>query len=265
VTEREVLIADLVSAGLARNEALAWLTLLENPEELGLTGYEVAARSAIPRSAVYTVLRKLESAGAAFQIGSDPARFAPTAPDLWVAEQRRQALQRLSAVADGLSALPKRTRPEPIWIVNAYDDVLAKAADMIRGAETAIYLSAWPRELSILAPALAQGPDRSMHRILHVPAALAEPLAGFRCWADDLADQGPRSAWAHKLIVVVDQSQALIGGAERGANNQAVWTRNPSLVDVATNHIILDVTLLARRTGRDCSADVGPMIRPKLA
>ena len=36
------------------------------------------------------------------------------------------------------------------------------------------------------------------------------------------------------------------GGTEPDADNHAVWTPNPSLVDVATNHIILDITLMAR-------------------
>ena len=60
------LVTRLEGLGLSRNEALAYLTLLEADEEDGLTGYEVASRSSIPRSAVYTVLRKLQSSGAAF-------------------------------------------------------------------------------------------------------------------------------------------------------------------------------------------------------
>ena len=42
------------------------------------------------------------------------------------------------------------------------------------------------------------------------------------------------------------------------------WTTNPSLVDVAANHIILDITLLARAQGRDATGDVAPMMRPHL-
>jgi hypothetical protein len=63
---------------------------------------------------------------------------------------------------------------------------------------------------------------------------------------------------------VVDRREALIGGAEPGADNDAVRTTNPSLVDVATNHVILDLTLLAQRAGRSCEADVAPMMRPHL-
>jgi len=264
VTEREALIADLVATGLAKNEALAWLTLLEDDGDQGLTGYEVAARSGIPRSAIYAVLRKLEAVGAAFQASADPALFAPTEPGIWIARQRQQAQGRLDAVAAGLARLPQRVRPEPVWIVNPYDDVLNRAIDMISRAQASVYLSAWDRELARLAPALASVGDRSLHRVLHAPETLTSPPPGFSCWVDDLAGDAGKAGWSHKLLVVVDRSEALIGGAEPQANNQAVWTRNPALVDIATNHIILDVTLLAAQAGRDCADAVAPMMRPHL-
>jgi len=258
------LIAGLVGTGLARNEALAWLTLLEDDGGGGLTGYEVAARSGIPRSAIYAVLRKLENADAAFQVSADPARFAPAEPSRWVSRVRQATLDRLEEVESALSALPKRSRPEPVWIVNPYEQVLQRASDMIRRATRSIYLSAWPRELARLADVLEATADRSLHRVLHAPATLDAAPRSFSCWVDSVEGDEAKAGWSHKLLVVVDREEALIGGSEPRVDNQAVWTRNPSLVDVATNHIILDVTLLAQRLGRDCTDDVAPMMRPHL-
>ena len=61
---QEELVALLTALGLSRNEAFAYVTLLEEPSSEGCTGYEVAARSGVPRSAVYTVLARLEETGA---------------------------------------------------------------------------------------------------------------------------------------------------------------------------------------------------------
>ena len=85
------LVTRLEGLGLSRNEALAYLTLLEADEEDGLTGYEVASRSSIPRSAVYTVLRKLQSSGAAFGYGEKPERFVANEPSKWLEQVRRSA------------------------------------------------------------------------------------------------------------------------------------------------------------------------------
>ncbi len=229
-----------------------------------MTGYEVAARSGVPRSAVYAVLRGLETSGAAVSYGSDPARFAATDPERLLDRMRRDTLSRLEGVSRSLQALPKRSRPEPVWILGRYDDVMARIDTMIRGAEQSVYLSLWPRELERLLPALAHVVDRSLHRVLHCPARAERTPPGFSCWIDDVAGDETKAAWSHKALAVVDRREALIGGAEPAVDNHAVWTANPSLVDVATNHIILDITLMASRLGRDCVGDVSPMMRPHL-
>jgi DNA-binding MarR family transcriptional regulator len=260
---RDDLVAQLTDSGLTRNEALAYLTLLEDESEQGLSGYEVAARSGIPRSAVYAVLRKLESAGAAFCYG-EPARFAPTEPARWIEQIRRQTSSRLDGLVAGLDALPKRSHPEPIWILNRYTEVMDRIDAMIRQAQRSVYLSLWPRELALLMPAIRAVADRELHRVLHSPASVAHPPADFSCWLDDVAGDEAKATWSHKALVVVDREFALIGGTEPDADNHTVWTANPSLVDVATNHIILDITLMARSRGIDPVGVVSPMMRPHL-
>lgn len=260
----EALLADLAELGLSRNEALAYLTLLEDDGGEGLTGYEVAARSGIPRSAVYAVLRKLERAGAAFDYGTDPQRFVASPPDRWMGELRRTTLARMDDVQARLARLPRRDRPEPVWILTRYEQVISRISKMIRGAERSIYLSLWDRELNLLRPALEAVADRPLHRVLHSPARITWRPAQTSLWIDDVTDDVAKAHWSHKAMVVIDRTEALIGGTEPAADNHAVWTTNPSLVDVATNHIILDITLMARARGIDPVGDVAPMMRPHL-
>jgi len=142
--------------------------------------------------------------------------------------------------------------------------VLARIDAMIRTAEQSVYCSLWDRELRRLLPAFEHVADRDLHRVLHSPDKVGADLPGFATWIDDVGDDTEKANWSHKALVVVDRREALIGGTEPDADNQAVVTSNPSLVDVATNHIILDITLLARRSGVDPVGDVGPMMRPHL-
>jgi len=260
----EAVVSRLEGLGLSRNEALAYLTLLEADEPDGITGYEVASRSSIPRSAVYTVLRKLQSAGAAFGYGEKPERFVATEPSKWLEQVRRSADARIARAARELEDLPKRPRPEPVWILRRYEEVMRRIDQMIRGAERSVWLSMWPRELERLRPAIDSVAHRSLHRVLHSPAPIDDRLADFSCWTDTVPDDLARTTWSHKALVVIDRREALIGGTEPNAHNHAVFTSNPSLVDVATNHIILDITLLARRRGVDPEPVVSPMMRPHL-
>ena len=71
-------VAALVALGFSLNESRAYHALLQ---ESPATGYEVGVRASIPRSAVYGVLRRLVSAGAARSIAWTPERFAPAPSD----------------------------------------------------------------------------------------------------------------------------------------------------------------------------------------
>lgn len=259
--EREALVGQLCELGLTRNQSLAWLTLLTDESGAGLTGYEVGARSGVPRSAVYKVLQQLEEAGAAFPVGQEPQRFVAAAPEQWVAGVRRRTLDRLDDVTRALRALPRPSRPEPVWIVRPYPDVIERARVLLRTATTSIALSAWVREIELLRPVLDELAPRHLHRVLHCPEPLPEPIPGFACWTDDL-DPG-KAHWSHNLLLVVDRRAALMGGAEPGHDNDAVHTTNRSIVDLAADHLVLDVTLLSRRSGRPCDLDVAPLMRPQ--
>jgi len=255
-------VAYLVDLGLSRNEAQAYVTLLEHPDAEGATGYEVAARSGVPRSAIYTVLGKLEQSGAVFCVGERPGRYVPTDPTRFVEHLRQVSEGRLARAADALQDVPKRRRPEPIWTVSRYEDVLRRIDEMIRAATTSVYLSVWAREMDQLREAADAVAAGKMHRVLYSPEPFEAP-PGFSCWFDETADE-QKARWSHKALVVVDRREALIGGTEPDVDNHGVWTSNPSLIDVATNHIILDITRLSRETGRDCTGDVAPMMRPHL-
>ncbi len=260
--ETETLVERLVELGLTRNQSLAWLTLLTDDSGQGLTGYEVGARSGVPRSAVYKVLQQLEESGAAFSVGQEPQRFVAAAPEQWISSVKRRTLTRLDTVAQALRALPRPSRPEPVWIVRSYPDVMDRARELLRSAQTTVAVSAWRREVDLLRPVLDELALRPLHRVLHCPEPLPEPIPGWCCWTDEI-DPG-KAHWSHNLLVVVDRRAALMGGAEPGRDNDAVHTTNGSVVDLAVNHVILDVTLLSRRDGRPCDLDVAPLMRPTL-
>ena len=139
------------------------VTLLRHDEGDGLTGYEVANQSGIPRSVVYATLARLEAQGACFVMGNKPSRYLPIEPATFVRGQREQGERRLVELERSLSAIPKRPRPEPVWILRGYDEVLEAATTLIGSATRSVYLSAWPRELERLRPALSRVDHQALH------------------------------------------------------------------------------------------------------
>ena len=50
-----------------------------------------------------------------------------------------------------------------------------------------------------------------------------------------------------KIVIIVDKQIALLGGADRNPNNQSIFTDNPSILNIALNYLILDLTLISDR------------------
>ncbi|MCD6099727.1 MAG: helix-turn-helix domain-containing protein, partial [Candidatus Marinimicrobia bacterium] len=76
IIEDEI-IAQMVKMGFTVYEAKTYLALLKsNPA----TGYEVSQIAHIPRSVIYSVLRKLESEGVVISIHDKPKKYIPLSP-----------------------------------------------------------------------------------------------------------------------------------------------------------------------------------------
>src|SRR5947209_11942054 len=102
-------VPSLVALGFSLNESRAYAALLaESPA----TGYEVGVRAQIPRSAVYGVLRRLVSAGAARAIAGTPERFAPAPAEEVLSLLRKRFDASAHAMEDAVRELDA-TPPPP--------------------------------------------------------------------------------------------------------------------------------------------------------
>ena len=51
--------------------------------------------------------------------------------------------------------------------------------------------------------------------------------------------------------MVADEGTTIMGSARYQDNSKAILTQNEAITDIATNHIILDITLAGNRLGFD--------------
>src|SRR4051794_19510498 len=84
---RDDILDSLGALGFSTNEARAYRSLLlESPA----TGYEIAQRAGVPRSAIYAVLKRLEDEGLVARVEETPARYAPLPPSDLLGVLRRR-------------------------------------------------------------------------------------------------------------------------------------------------------------------------------
>src|SRR6476659_5985622 len=148
---RDDILESLGDLGFSTNEARAYRGLLvESPA----TGYEIAQRAGIPRSAIYAVLKRLEDGGLVARVEETPARFSPLPPTDLMGVLRRRFDGSLHSLDDAIRKLRPPPPPVDLWNVTGYEEVLDRAESLIQAAEKAIFLSVWRRETERLGPAL---------------------------------------------------------------------------------------------------------------
>jgi predicted transcriptional regulator len=255
------LLSALTALGLSTNEARAYRCLLvESPA----TGYELAQRAGVPRSAIYAVLRRLEEGGLAVQVEQSPARYAPLPVADLMGALRRRFEGSLRDLDEAVRRLAPPPPPVDLWNVSGYDAVLARADELLGGAERTAFLSVWRREAERLLPALSAASARGVRLVLFSFTSLdALPGLGGQCFSYGLEERAVEAFWSHKLILVVDHRRALMGSTEP-LSAAAVVTGHPAILEVALNNVALDITLLGQRRGVDPTSAMVDMLGDRL-
>jgi sugar-specific transcriptional regulator TrmB len=254
MAEPEVVPA-LEALGFSLNESRAYAALLQ---ESPATGYEVGVRAQIPRSAVYGVLRRLVKAGAARSIAGTPERFAPAPADELLALLRKRFETSTEQLEEAIRRID-HTPPAPdAFSVRGYQRVLEEAERLIRGAQSRLVVSGWPREIEQLSAELKRAAKRRVYIVVFSHAAL--PSLPGEIFSYELEEKALEEFWKHRLTVVADDKRSLIGATETSDDDAAVVSETTAIAEIATSQIALDITLLSQRSGRDVEGVMAKML-----
>ena len=240
----------LVNLGFNLNDARAYHALLRDGAS---TGYEVAQRAAIPRSAVYSSLRKLVDEGAARAIQGTPERFAATPAEQVLDKLRKGFDASVEKLRDAAAKLDAAPAAPDAFSVRGYERILEEAARIIQDAERTLVIAGWPRELARLERELGAAATRDVYALVFSHAALPESIPG-RHFSYGLAEADLESFWRHRLVVVADDERCLIGATEGLPADTAVVSQAKAIAEIAVSQVALDVTLLAARYDADVSS-----------
>jgi len=244
------------SLGFTAYEAKAYITLLQNNP---VTRYELSKNSGVPRSAIYDVIQKLETIGAASAIYSEPKKYVPLPPEQLFELLGRQFKERISEARQSLKNFETELEPGHLWNIVGYKNMIHKAREMISRSKESIYLSLWKKECNMLKNEL----DEAIERGVEITAFSFTPLNidSSRVYTYDVPEEDLGKIWNHKMILVIDQKELLMGEADKHNLKKTAWTRNTAIVDIATNYIILDITLFGLRMNIEVGDTVSSMLK----
>lgn len=245
---QEDVVQALVALGYSLNESRAYAALLEAGPS---TGYEVSQRAHVPRSAVYGALRRLVASGAARSLAGSPERFVAAPADSVVDLLKQRFDASTERLQEAIRSLDFEDAAPDAFSVHGYKRVIEEANRMIRGAESKIVLSGWPREFEHLSAALTDAMQRSRAKAYVFSHAAPPPDMPGVHFSYGLEEEPLEAFWRHRLALVVDDARTLIGSTEGSPSDNAVISQSPAIMELATSQIGLDITLLGQRYGHD--------------
>jgi len=245
------IVEKIKGLGFTAYEAKAYISLLHQSP---VTRYELSKNSGVPRSAIYDVIRKLESIGAVNGMYTEPEKYVPLPPEQLFELLERQFKERLSEAEHSLKNFDNQLEAGHLWNIVGYKNMLHKAREMIGRAEKSIYISVWERECELLKKELSAAAKKGIDTIAFSFTSLE--IKGAKIFSYHVPEHNLANLWDHKLILVVDQNELLMGEADNKNNKKTAWTTNKAIVDIATNHLILDLTLFGLRMNKDVGSTV---------
>lgn len=236
--------------GFTQYEAKAYVSLLQN---YPVTRYELSKKSGVPRSAIYDVIHRLERYGAVNALSTRPEKYVPLPPDEFLKMLEHRYKHKLDDFRESLSEMNTNIELGQLWNITGYRNLISKARAMIHEARREIYISAWQSEISEIEKQLQQAEKRGVKIVLFSFTPMPDiGLVFSYC----LKESELERIWDHKLILVRDREELLMGEASRGAQCRAAWTTNKAIIGIALNHIVLDITLYGMRAEVDVSEAV---------
>ncbi len=246
----------LEALGFNLNEARAYAALIARGPS---TGYEVGQHANIPRSAVYGSLRRLVAEGAARCQPGPPERFFATPPDTLLGHLQKRFQQSSRELEEAIASAAVADAAPDAFGVRGYDRILEEGARIAQSAQRTLVLSGWPRELALLAEELGAAQTRGVFVVLFSHAALSPSIPGAH-FSYGFREADLEAFWKHRLVLVGDDKNCLLGATERSTSDRAVVSHTEAIAEIAVSQVALDITLLSQRHDFDAGAILAKLL-----
>ena len=240
--------------GFSVYEAKTYVSLLQNSP---VTRYELSKNSGVPRSAIYGVIKQLENLGAVNALYSEPEKYVPLPPEQLFKLLEDSLKLKISDARESLKGIESNLATDHLWNIVGYQNMLQKAKEIIENAQEEIYLSVWKREFNLLEEQLNKAKNKKLK--ITIFSFNDINFDTNYLYSYNIKEKELQKIWDHKIILVADRRELLMGEADEQMPKKTAWTTNRAIVDIATNHIILDITLYGLRLSVDVNSAVRTM------
>lgn len=218
-----------LKAGYTRHEAMLYITLCK---EGGLTGYEAAKLSGIPRSNAYLALAGLVDKGGAFRIDGEPSRYSAVPATELVFNLRRRQEEVFECIEK--NSPDREEAVEPYYTIAGRENIVNKMCHIISHASERIYISTSPNELGYVRKELLEACSRNLKVVVITSENFT--LKGATIYINEKQPG--------QIRLIADSAHALTGELKVESESTALYSRNRNLIDLIKDSLKNEITLI---------------------
>jgi len=212
---------NLKELGFSQYEASCYLALVANHP---INGSQLSKLSGIARSRIYDVLRNLSSKGYVLEVNS--GKYVPLPPDELVRRLQKKFGDNIDVFENQIDKISQENRPEYVWSITGYDNVMEKAKELIQEAKNEIYIRLFPKADRHLHKALTAADQRGV-KIRYIAMGDIEKKFDIQITHPD-HEHLQQTIGGCSIEIIIDKKEALVGIFETDNEDTSPinWTRN---------------------------------------
>lgn len=236
----------LESLGFSPSEARVYLSLLQRGEK-NCTGYQIARELNLSRSSVYAALDSLVQRGAVFAIPGetgDTRQYQPEQPETLLGRIRKETEETARALEGELKSLRGAGKGNPYLTIDGRETIFKKTEEILSRAQKEVFINTdFP-----LDPLFSEM-EALLQRGIRILLFSFQKLdtGGLDIEFYHSRPQAPAGPGKTRLMAAVDHQAALIAGRQAGQPLTGIFSENPLLVSIVSEHIHHDIYLLRLR------------------
>jgi HTH-type transcriptional regulator, sugar sensing transcriptional regulator len=237
----EDLLHQFEEIGFSQNEAKAYITLLREP---AITGYEISKKSGVPRSMVYSIIRKLIEKEAIIELRTETPTYIPVPVKELLMNRKKKTDETFNILEKELQAIEKPVEVNVIKHIEGRTKIIKAMQKLMMESNEEIWLSAWEQELKELKEVAK---DRCANRVqIYSMLFTNEKTDDFgKTFYHHLDTAFIEESRMNKRLTIVirDNHEVLIAGFVDHQIPQAIQTTEPMLVLLAKEYIRHDMMM----------------------
>tara|TARA_B100001971_G_scaffold188428_1_gene189769 strand:- start:13 stop:534 length:522 start_codon:yes stop_codon:yes gene_type:complete len=145
------------------------------------------------------------------------------------------------------------------WHLHGYQNILLKMKECINNCKEKLFMSSWDKEFLKLDRELGKAKKRGVEITLFSFSTITKKIGVTVSY--ELIEKELLEVWRPKFLLVSDHDVTMMGSTIENDSARAIWTQNKAIIEIATDHIVLDITLAGTRLNFDSTQIVQRVMR----